>query len=171
MQKYRHIHIILTGGTIEKIYDEVHGGIDNLEEWIDRSFPRLRLPYVQIQATRLMNIDSLYMKEEHRVQIAETVKRLQEDGYPIVITHGTDTMVESGTLLKQLLTEVKVPVIFTGAMLPLVVQNSDGLQNLTESLFATQFLAPGIYIVFHNEVYTGGNVRKNRVEKTFERLE
>ena len=56
-------------------------------------------------------------------------------------------------------------------MLPLVVQNSDGLQNLTESIFATKFLTPGIYIVFHNEVYDIDNVRKNRQEKTFERME
>ena len=167
--KKRHIHIVFTGGTIEKIYDEVHGGIDNIEGRLDRFFPRLRLPYVKIHPTRLMNIDSLYMTDEHRAKIAAKINELMKDDFPIVITHGTDTMVETGKYLKKHL-EVPVPIILTGAMLPLVVENSDGLQNLTESIFATQFLSPGIYIVFHNEVYDVEHARKNKEKKTFERI-
>ncbi len=166
----RDIHILFTGGTIEKIYDEVHGEIDNLESDIDRFFPRLRLPYVRIHPSRLMNIDSLKMTQEDRLRICETVKKLQVDGYPIVITHGTDTMVETGKVIRDELPDITVPIVLTGAMLPLVMENSDGLQNLTESIFATRFLDPGVYIVFHNEVYDVENVRKNRQRKTFERL-
>ena len=167
----RDIDMLFTGGTIEKIYDEVHGGIDNIEAYLHSTFPRLRLPYVKIHPTRLMNIDSLYMTDEHRAQIAAKVAELQSDGRPIVITHGTDTMVETGRYLKAHLPEVNVPIILTGAMLPLVVQNSDGLQNLTESIFAAKLLGPGIYIVFHNEIYDVERCRKNREAKTFEPVE
>ena len=167
----RDIHIVFTGGTIEKIYDEVHGGIDNIEAYLHSTFPRLRLPYVKIHPTRLMNIDSLYMKDDDRAVIAAKVAELQESGLPIVSTHGTDTMVETGKYMKAHLPSAKVPIVLTGAMLPLVVQNSDGLQNLTESIFATKFLPPGIYIVFHNEVYDVDRCRKNREAKTFEKIE
>lgn len=167
----RNINIVFTGGTIEKIYDEVRGGIDNLEDWIDGIFPRIRLPYVKLHATRLMNIDSLKMTDEHRAVIAAKLAELQDQSWPVLITHGTDTMVETGNYILKQLPSIKVPIILTGAMLPLVVQNSDGFQNLIESIFASQILSPGVYIVFHNEVYTLPEVRKNREKKTFERLE
>jgi len=68
------------------------------------------------------------------------------------------------------LSEIKVPIVLTGAMRPLIVENSDGLQNMDESIFATQFLPPDIHIVFHNEVYSIDNVRKSREKRTFERV-
>lgn len=165
----RRIHMLLTGGTIEKVYDEVRGGIDNLEGRIDFYFPRLRLPYVRIIPRRVMNIDSLGMTDEHRAEIVAYLRSILPDGLPVVITHGTDTMVETGKYIRARLPEVTVPIVLTGAMLPLVVENSDGLQNLAESIFATRFLAPDVYIVFHNECYTMDNVRKNREKKTFEK--
>ncbi len=166
----REINLVFTGGTIEKIYDEVHGKIGNLGSGIERILPKLRLPYVKIHTHRVMNIDSLYMTDSHRELILKRVKELLKDGHPIVITHGTDTMVVTGKYLKEHLPNINVPIVLTGAMLPAVIENSDGLQNLIESIFATQFLKPGIYIVFHNEVYDIDNVRKNREKKTFERL-
>ncbi|MBN2430094.1 MAG: asparaginase [Acidobacteria bacterium] len=170
MNVIRHVNIVFTGGTIEKVYDEVQGEIGNIAEQIDEFFARLRLPYVQLHPSRLMNIDSLNMTEEHRAKICEKVEFLQGKGYPIVIIHGTDTMVETGRYLQRHMSEIRLPVILTGAMRPLIVENSDGYQNLAESIFATQFLAGGIYIVFHNQVYDIDNVRKNREKKTFERI-
>mgnify|MGYP003693772155 CR=1 FL=1 len=73
---------------------------------------------------------------------------------PVVIVHGTDTMVQTGLYLKKspnLL--LKVPIVLTGAMTPLGFEGSDGLQNLTESLFAVRILDPGIYVVMHNQVF------------------
>lgn len=167
----RNVRVIFTGGTIEKVYDEVRGGIDNLDPRFDSFFPRIRLPYVKVHSTRLMNIDSLYMTDEHRAQICEALASHQDEGFPIIITHGTDTMVETGRYLKSHIPTPKVPVILTGAMLPLVVENSDGFQNLAESFMATRFLTPGFYIVFHNEFYDVDHVRKNREKKTFEPMD
>jgi len=166
----RHINVLFTGGTIEKVYDEILGEIGNIGDQIDLFFSRIRLPYVHVHPSRLMNVDSLKMTDEHRAKICEKVEFLQEKGYPVVIIHGTDTMVETGLYLKEHLSEIKVPIVLTGAMRPLIVENSDGLQNMDESIFATQFLPPDIHIVFHNEVYSIDNVRKSREKRTFERV-
>jgi L-asparaginase len=84
-----------------------------------------------------------------------------------VITHGTDTLVETGLLLKRRLRRLKFPVILTGAMTPLGFEKSDGLQNLTESLLAARLLPPGVYLVIHNQVFPIDRVRKDRKRARF----
>ena len=85
----------------------------------------------------------------------------------IVITHGTDTLVETGLHLERNLPALAVPVILTGAMTPLGFERSDGLQNLTESLLAAQILPPGVWLVIHNQVFPIGGVRKDRAQARF----
>lgn len=89
------IHLISTGGTIEKIYSESTGSVVNLETKIDRYLKQLRLPDAAIDAVSVMNIDSLEMTQEDREKVLETVRqRLAAlPVAPIVITHGTDTLV------------------------------------------------------------------------------
>src|SRR5436190_22895084 len=101
------IHVITTGGTIEKIYSEQRGSVENLEDRIERYLARLRLPDVQIDTTRLMNKDSLEMTDQDRAHILEAV-RAKLDA-PIVITHGTDTMVETGRCLEAGLSDLRYP--------------------------------------------------------------
>jgi L-asparaginase len=155
------IHLVTTGGTIEKIYSEQTGQVENLIAKIDQYLHRLRLPDAQVDVTPLMNKDSLEMTEEDRELMLETVKARVSDA-PVVITHGTDTMVETGRLLKSRLSELKHPVILTGAMTPLGFERSDGLQNLTESLFAARVLPPGVWIVMHGQVFDVDHARKDR---------
>src|SRR5579863_7028792 len=112
------VHLITTGGTIEKIYSERTGQVENLTAKIDRYLHQLRLPDARIDVTPLMNKDSLEMTEEDRELVLEAVKAKVSDG-PVVITHGTDTMVETGRLLKQRLGDLRHPVVMTGAMTPL----------------------------------------------------
>jgi L-asparaginase len=76
-------------------------------------------------------------------------------------------MVETGRLLKARLSPLRHPVILTGAMTPLGFERSDGLQNLTESLFATRVLAPGVWIVMHNQVFDVERARKDRENARF----
>ena len=155
------IHLITTGGTIEKIYSEQTGQVENLTAKIDRYLHQLRLPDLQVDVTPLMNKDSLEMTEEDRELVLAVVKAKISDA-PVVITHGTDTMVETGRLLKQRLMDVKHPVILTGAMTPLGFERSDGLQNLTESLFAARVLPQGVWIVMHGQVFDVDHARKDR---------
>jgi len=79
-----------------------------------------------------------------------------------VITHGTDTMVETGLYLKREIASPEVPIVLTGSMTPLGFEESDALQNLTEALFATRLLEPGVWIVMHNQVFPIDGVRKDR---------
>jgi L-asparaginase len=159
------MHVITTGGTIEKIYSEQRGSVENLESKIETYLGRLRLPDTHIDTVRLMNKDSLEMTDTDRALILEAV-RARLDA-PIVITHGTDTMVETGVYLKRALGELKFPIVMTGAMTPLGFESSDGLQNLTESLFAARVLTPGIYVVIHNQAFPVDRVRKDKDQARF----
>jgi L-asparaginase len=160
------IHLITTGGTIEKIYSEQTGQVENLTAKIDRYLHQLRLPDLQVDVTPLMNKDSLEMTEEDRELVLSIVKTEISEA-PVVITHGTDTMVETGKVLKQRLGELKHPVILTGAMTPLGFERSDGLQNLTESLFAARVLPPGVWIVMHGQVFDVDHALKDREHARF----
>lgn len=157
------LYLFTTGGTLEKIYREQTGSVENVESKVDRYLERLRLPDLDIRAERLMNKDSLEMTAEDRRTILAAVQtKLADSPAPVVITHGTDTMVETGLVLKSNLEALQVPVILTGAMTPLGFEASDGLQNLTESLLAARILTPGVYVVMHNQVFPVDRVRKNR---------
>jgi len=157
------IYVITTGGTIEKVYSERTGEVANLERKIDRYLKLLRLPDSDVRVVPLMNIDSLNMTDADRATILETVKKLLREKAPILITHGTDTMVETGLYLQRALPKLDVPIVLTGAMAPLGFEGSDAPQNLTESLFALRILAPGIYVVSHSQVFPISNVRKDKV--------
>ncbi len=156
------IHLLSTGGTIEKIYSEQSGTVENLDSKIDRYLKLLRLPDSEIRVHGLMNIDSLEMTDDDREEVFVAVQALLGDGAPLVITHGTDTMVDTGLYLRRRLPDIPVPVVFTGAMTPLGFERSDGLQNLTESLLAARLLSPGYWLVMHNQVFPIDRVRKNR---------
>jgi L-asparaginase len=161
------IYVIATGGTIEKVYSEQTGNVQNLDSKIDRYFRLLRLPDAEIQVTHLMNKDSLEMTDEDRARILELVREKLRDPAPIVITHGTDTMVDTGLVLQKDLAGLQAPIVLTGAMTPLGFEASDGLQNLTESLLAARVLAPGVYVVMHNQVFPVDRVRKDREAARF----
>jgi L-asparaginase len=155
------IYLIATGGTIEKVYSEQTGVVLNVSSKIDRYLRLQRLPDAEINIVPLMNIDSLEMKQKDRLLLLGMVRAILKENIPIVITHGADTMVESGQYLKRTLPELQVPIVMTGAMTPLGFEGSDGLPNLTESLFATRFLPPGIHIVMHGQNFSIDHVRKD----------
>jgi L-asparaginase len=161
------IDLLTTGGTIEKVYSEQKGVVENRAAKLDRYLRMLRLPDAEIRSFHLMNKDSLEMTDEDRAGIRDHVAGLLADGAPIVISHGTDTMVETGRFLKKAFPDLKVPIILTGAMTPLGFEGSDGLQNLTESLLAARLVSPGVYLVMHGQVFPVDRVRKDKDKATF----
>ena len=161
--------IITTGGTIEKTYDEFDGSLENRGTSIrNRILSKMRLPYTNIQVYPLLSKDSLHMNDEDRTLIAATIKDQSEKNCPIVILHGTDTMSVSAEYCHKTLANPKVPVIFTGAMIPMGFEDTDAAQNVTEALLAAKLLPPGFYISFHNQVFKVPNVQKNKEKRTFE---
>ena len=162
------IYLVSTGGTIEKVYSETSGTVQNIDFKLDRYLQQLRLPDLEIEAVRLMNKDSLEMTPADRDLILATVRaKLAQQPAPFVITHGTDTMVETGMHLKNNLEALPVPIILTGAMTPLGFERSDGLQNLTESMIGARILQPGVWLIMHNEVFPIDRVRKDRERAVF----
>ena len=163
----RTVQVITTGGTIEKVYSEQSGEVLNTTNKIEQYLQRLRLPDLDVCVTPLMNKDSLEMSDEDRAELVAEVGKLLALNQPIVITHGTDTMVQSGLAIERAFPSLPVPIILTGAMSPLGFEKSDGLQNLTESLFAARLLSPGVFVVIHGQVFPVAHVRKDRERGTF----
>jgi L-asparaginase len=163
----KQIYLLSTGGTIEKVYSEQRGVVENRASKLDRYLGMLRLPDSEIRVISLMNKDSLEMTAEDRALICAQIKALLPEGAPIVLTHGTDTMVETGKVIEAAFPDLKVPVVLTGAMTPLGFEGSDGLQNLTESLLAARLLGPGVFVVVHGQVFPTSQVRKDKDRATF----
>jgi L-asparaginase len=127
----------------------------------------LRLSDCEVNVVPLMNKDSLEMTEVDRVLILGMVRAILKENAPIVITHGTDTMVETGLYLQRALPELTVPIALTGAMTPLGFERSDGLQNLAEGLLAVQLIRAGVYVAMHNQVFPVHRVRKDHAQGRF----
>jgi L-asparaginase len=186
----RHLTLITTGGTIEKIFNEATGQLENRggaagRSVVDRMIRRLRLEDTLLSVIELMSKDSLHMTEEDRDCIVEAVRvaggtqahRTETTG--IVILHGTDTLDKTGErVLAACAGEgstgrsagagcPRVPIVLTGAMRPYEMTRSDALQNLTEAIFAAGVLAPGVYCVAHGRALTFPGVRKDRDRGTF----
>jgi L-asparaginase len=166
------ILVLTTGGTIEKSYDEVSGVFDNREQYLTNEISkRLRLPYIDIRFQSLMNKDSLVMTDDDRVLIYAAIHDWSKRVDGIVILHGTDTLeITAAYCHSQMGIHPlhPIPVIFTGAMSPFGFEQSDALQNMTEALIAVKILAPGLYVSFHNEIFSVPHVKKNKELRTFE---
>jgi L-asparaginase len=166
------IYLITTGGTIEKSYSEQNGTVLNSVCKIERYLKQLRLPDCDVHIVPLMNKDSLEMTWLDLRRLASEMILLLPNRHPVIILHGTDTMVETGVHIQRIFAhQLKVPVILTGAMSPLGFEGSDGLQNLTESLLAARLLGPGVFVVIHGQVIPVSHARKDRERGTFVRTD
>ena len=170
----RHLTLITTGGTIEKTYDEATGELVNRVSLVRRMLDELRLEETEVEVVELMHKDSLEMTDEDRGAILAAVtsalgSEVEESIDGIVILHGTDTLAQTGDLLESKLGDFAVPVVLTGAIRPFEMKRSDALQNLTEALFATQALDPGVYVVAHGRALQFAGVVKDPRRQTFVR--
>lgn len=167
------VTLITTGGTIEKTYDEQTGELSNRHTLVRRMLQELRLEEVEVQVVELMSKDSLEITRPERERIAEAVKLAvaedQQRCRGVVVLHGTDTLADTGELLLESLPDLEVPVVLTGAWRPFEMKRSDALQNLTEAIFATGALAPGVYCVAHGQTLRFPGVFKDRGRQTFGR--
>jgi L-asparaginase len=160
------VRLFVTGGTFDKTYDEIHGRLffedTHLPEMLELGRCRL-----DVRVRTLMMVDSLDMSEADRELIAHNCGEAPEPH--IVITHGTDTMVETARVLAR-----RVPdktIVLTGAMIPIAFGSSDGLFNLGGALTAVQVLPEGVYITMNGRVFQWDRVRKNRDRGVFETVD
>jgi L-asparaginase len=157
------IRILVTGGTFDKEYDELTGRLFFKETHIHEMLRlgRCREP-VTVEA--LMMVDSLDMTDECRGRIADACRLAPEER--IVITHGTDTMVETAAVLAR--GRTAKTIVLTGAMVPWAFGSSDGLFNLGSAISFVQILPPGIYVAMNGRYFDWHDVRKDRAAGTFE---
>lgn len=165
----RRITLITTGGTIEKTYDERTGALENRRSIVRRMLHRLRVEDAGVNVVELMSKDSLELTDDDRQRIVEVVHAMggNGEGSGIVILHGTDTLDKTGEAILKAIPAPRVPIVLTGAMRPYEMKRSDALQNLTEAVFATGVLEPGVYCVAHGRALRFPGVRKDPDRATF----
>ena len=161
------IALISTGGTIEKTYDELSGILANQVNVLDILLESIQLHSVETIRVPLMNKDSLTMTDSDHTLIARTVGSMAETFDGIVVVHGTDRLQFSGERTLNLNPDLKVPVVFTGAMRPYEMRHTDAVQNMTEALLAVQIMEPGVYVAMHNTILQFPNVVKSLERGTF----
>ena len=160
------IRIFVTGGTFDKEYNELTGAL-YFEDTHLHEMLRLGRCRVEVSVRTLMMIDSLDMTDADRTLIVDQCRQVDETR--IVVTHGTDTMVETAAALADALpAEAGKTIVLTGAMIPYAFGSSDGLFNLGSALSFVQVLAPGVYIAMNGRCFHWDRVRKNRETGTFE---
>lgn len=159
------IRILITGGTFDKEYDEINGRLYFRDTHMAEML-RLGRCRLKTEIRTVMMLDSLDMTDADRMTILEQCRRCAED--KIVITHGTDTMVETAQMLAHNVTDKTI--VMTGAMIPYAFGSSDGLFNLGSALSFVQALPPGVYLAMNGMYFTWDNVRKNRELGVFEKI-
>lgn len=159
------VRIFATGGTFDKTYDFIRGELFFEDSQVPEIL-RLGRNTVDVRLRTLMMIDSLDMSDEDRKLIVHNCKTAEED--QIIITHGTDTMVETA---KEIAAEgIEKTIVVTGAMIPYRFGSSDGFFNLGASLAFVQTLPKGVYIAMNGRWFHWDNVRKNRKTGFFEEI-
>ncbi len=159
------IRVLVTGGTFDKQYNELAGtlafGETHVEQVLERGRCRL-----DVAVEVLMMMDSLEMQDSHRARIVQAARDCAER--QVVITHGTDTMVETARALAA--ATMDKTIVLTGAMVPFAFGSSDGLFNLGSALSFAQVLPPGVYVAMNGRWFAWDDVRKNRELGVFESI-
>jgi len=159
------IDIFTTGGTIDKVYfdalSEYQIGATALPDILSENNV-----FVAHRVTQLMRKDSLELTDADRTAIHEAVAASDAD--KILVTHGTDTMVQTARVLSDIAGKT---IVLTGAMQPATLRNSDAEFNVGFALAAAQTLPPGVYIAMNGEVFDPSKVQKDRSAHRFIRVQ
>jgi len=159
------IKIILTGGTIDKHYNQSNGELNFKESYVSEMLA-LGRNKTDISIEQVMLKDSLQMSDDDRQTILKVCKKSNED--KILITHGTDTMVQTAQTLAE--AKLNKSIVLVGAMVPFVFKHSDALFNLGFALGALQTCSSGVYIAMNGVVFDWDKVLKNLKLGQFESI-
>jgi L-asparaginase len=158
------VHIITTGGTIDKIYFDALSEYQVGEPQIGTVLQEANVT-VDFRVHALLRKDSLDLTDEDRRLIRRTIAEIP--GRWFLVTHGTDTMVETALALQGLPGRV---IVLTGALQPAIFRRSDAIFNIAGAFMAVQLLPEGVYLAMHGRVFDPRQVRKNRAANRFEPL-
>jgi L-asparaginase len=148
--------IITTGGTIDKVYFDAKSEYEVGDPQIGEV---LRLAHVALphQVHPLMRKDSLEMTDADRQLIRRTIEA--SANRMILVTHGTDTMTDTGKMLEGIAGKT---IVITGALLPARFRDNDAIFNIGFALAAVQALPEGVYIAMNGRLHVPAKVRKDR---------
>lgn len=158
------LHIITTGGTIDKIYFDAKSDYEVGDPVIGELLQRMQVGF-QYSVESAMRKDSLDMNEQDREQIRRAAENCTEKC--VIITHGTDGMVTTGKALKGIANK---RIVLTGALQPAAFYQSDAIFNVGCAIGAVQSKPAGVYIAMNGQVFEIDNVRKNLELNRFETL-
>ena len=157
-----HVQIFTTGGTIDKVYFDAQSAYAVGEPLITEILREANVtaPYA---VETLFRKDSLDLTDADRALIARRVR--ESESRRVLITHGTDTMVETACALQDV--EEKT-IVLVGSLAPARFRNSDAVFNIGFAMAAVQALPPGVYVTMNGQIFHPERVRKNRAASRFE---
>lgn len=156
------IKIFTTGGSIDKIYSTKHSTLVIGEPQAGKILDEAKAS-VHCQIESILKKDSLDIAAADRQRIVEKVKAAPQR--MIVLTHGTDTMIETAKALSGIPGKV---IVLTGAMQPAAFRETDAAFNVASAVIAVQTLPEGVYIVMGGQVFDPDKARKNLEQNRFE---
>jgi len=156
------IRFITTGGTIDKIYFDALSQFEVGESQVEHIL-REGLVQFDYEIVSLLQKDSLEITDADRAQLRSYIEKDHASLY--VLTHGTDTMAETAEALQGMRDKT---IVLTGALTPARFRTTDAIFNVGMAVAAVQASTPGVYIAMSGQVFTAGEVRKNRTENRFE---
>ena len=159
------VHIVTTGGTIDKIYFDALSDYQIGDPVIGDLLQKIGVGF-DFDVHSLMRKDSLELTDTDRQLIVDTVKAADSDY--VLVTHGTDTMVETGQWLKRQVPEKRI--VLTGALQPAAFRETDAVFNIGCALGVLQCVAPGAYVSMNGQIFDVLKVKKNRDANRFESL-
>ncbi len=154
--------IVTTGGTIDKIYFDDKSDFQVGAPQIGRILEELGVAF-RFQVIPVLRKDSLHIDDSDRELIRRTVEA--HDTRHVLITHGTDSMVQTARALAGM--EGKV-IVLTGSLNPALFRSSDAVFNVGTAVGAVQALAEGVYIAMNGRIWDPMRVRKNVEANRFE---
>ena len=158
------IRFLTTGGTIDKIYFDAKSSFEVGDSQV-RHILSEGLAGFEFDVVSLFQKDSLDLTESDRAELRRYIER--DDAERYVVTHGTDTMVETARVLEGIPHRT---IVLTGALSPARFKSTDAVFNVGMAVAAVQVLAPGVYIAMNGEVFASGDVQKNVERNRFERI-
>lgn len=163
------IRVLVTGGTFDKEYNELNGTLFFKDTHVPEML-RLGRSRVEVQVETLMMMDSLDLQDADRARIAEACRTAGETR--LVVTHGTDTMVETARVLATVANDTLAAktIVLTGAMVPYAFGSSDGLFNLGSALSFVQVLPAGVYVAMNGRCFNWDAVTKDREAGIFKEV-
>lgn len=158
------LEILTTGGTIDKVYFDKKSNYEVGDPFVEELLHKMNVN-ISFKVKSLMKIDSLDMTDIHREEILNYVKNSTANNF--LITHGTDSIVETAIYLKKISDKT---IVLTGSLKPAIFIDNDAIFNVGSALTSAQILKNGVYIVINGQVFNPDNVRKNLDKNIFETI-